>query len=50
MPKGANTMARIIKKIEDKAIRRYGFEDARTIAIFKATDIMRKMFGVEMDF
>jgi len=43
-------MKQIIERMEDKAIRRYGFEAWQTIAIFKVTDIMRKVARIEMDF
>lgn len=43
-------MKQMIERMEDKAIRRYGFEAWQTIAIFKVTDIMRKVARIEMDF
>lgn len=49
-PKGAKTMKQMIERMEDKAIRKYGFEAWQTIAIFKITDIMRKVARIEMDF
>lgn len=39
-------MIRMIQRIEDKAVRRYGFEAPQTIATFKLTEIIRKMFGL----
>ena len=36
-----------ITKKEDKVIRTYGFEHKRTLAIFKYTDFLRKIFKIK---
>lgn len=35
-------MMNFINKIEDKVIRKYGFESRKTIAVFRMTAILRK--------
>lgn len=40
-------MAKMIQRIEDKVIRQYGFEAKRTIRIFRATEILRKVFRIK---
>jgi len=39
-------MSKLLIKIENNAIASYGFENKKTIMIFKATDIVRKMLRV----
>jgi hypothetical protein len=38
-------MRKIINILENSAIRRYGFENRRTILTFRLTDLMRKACG-----
>ena len=38
-------MRNLINRLENTAIRRYGFESRRTILIFKLTDLMRRVCG-----
>lgn len=35
-------MKNLLTKIENNAIANYGFENKKTIRVFKATDIIRK--------
>ena len=35
---------KFIEKIENKTIHKYGFENKKTIFVFKATEILRKIF------
>ncbi len=39
----------MIRQIEDRAVRRYGFEAWQTIVTFKLTEIIRKVFGLEYE-
>ena len=36
-------MKNLIQKIEDKTIRKYGFEHKKTILIFRMTEILRRL-------
>ena len=38
----------MMNKIENAVIRKYGFENKRTIAVFRATEIMRKICFVRI--
>ena len=40
-------MLKLIERIEDKAIKAYGFESKRTIVIFQATELLRKLTGAQ---
>lgn len=35
-------MKKLAGKLEDKAIRNWGFESKKTIAVFKLTELLRK--------
>lgn len=37
-------MKKLIEKIEDNAIAKYGFENKKTIIIFTITEKLRKIF------
>lgn len=39
----------MIRQIENRAVRRYGFEAWQTIVIFKLTEIIRKIFGLGLE-
>lgn len=42
-------MSKLLTKIETRAIMRYGFENKKTIRVFKITEILRKYvdkFGI----
>lgn len=36
-------MKKWVEKIEDRACRKWGFENWKTVATFKATEIVRKV-------
>ena len=36
-------MLKLIEKMEDKAIARYGFEHPMTIKVFKVTELLRRL-------
>ena len=38
-------MRKLIDRLENTAIRHYGFESRRTILTFKLTDLMRRVCG-----
>lgn len=38
-------MRNLINRLENNTVRRYGFENRRTILIFKLTDLMRRACG-----
>lgn len=40
-------MATIVNRIENYTIAHYGFESARTLRTFRATEVLRKMFKIE---
>ena len=40
-------MKKIINDIENRAIRKYGFESNKTVLTFKATAILRKAFKIQ---
>ena len=37
------TMMKLIEKMEDKVIARYGFEHPMTIKVFKVTELLRRL-------
>lgn len=40
--KGDAKMEKLARKLENKAIRNWGFESKKTIAIFRLTELLRK--------
>ncbi len=41
--KGETKMKQMIEKLEDRTIRKYGFESRKTIFVFKVTEKLRKI-------
>ena len=39
-------MSKAIEKLETRAIMRYGFESKKTIRLFKATEMLRKVLTI----
>ena len=42
--KEITTMMKLIEAMENKTIKKYGFEAKRTIITFKITELLRKLF------
>ena len=40
-------METIVNRIENYTIAHYGFESARTLHTFRATEVLRKIFKIE---